>query len=52
MLFAMCEWGEDDVVNWGGEVSQMYRIQMDHLPFFHWPATAAGEYISLYMIVV
>jgi len=42
MLFALCEWGEDEVWKWGGEISQMYRIQMDHLPFFNFPATAAG----------
>jgi len=42
MLFAMCQWGEDDVVNWGGDLAQMYRIQMDHIPFFEWGATAAG----------
>lgn len=38
----MCEWGNDEVWNWGGDVAQMYRISMDHLPFFHWPATASG----------
>lgn len=43
MLFALCDWGEDNVENWGGDVGHMYRVQMDHLPFFHWPATAAGE---------
>lgn len=42
MLFAMCEWGNDEVWNWGPGISQMYRIQMDHIPFFHWPATANG----------
>jgi alpha-galactosidase len=42
MLFAMCQWGNDNVVEWGGGISQMYRISMDHLPFFHWPATASG----------
>lgn len=42
MLFAMCEWGEDEVWKWGGDVAQMYRISMDHLPFFNWPDTAAG----------
>jgi alpha-galactosidase len=42
MLFAMCEWGNDEVWNWGGDISQMYRISMDHLPFFHWPDTASG----------
>ena len=25
---------------------QMYRIQMDHLPFWHFPPTAAGEGIG------
>lgn len=42
MLFAMCQWGNDEVWNWGGDVSQMYRIQMDHIPFWNWPATAQG----------
>jgi hypothetical protein len=38
----MCEWGNDEVWNWGPDISQMYRISMDHLPFFHWPDTASG----------
>jgi alpha-galactosidase len=42
MLFAMCQWGNDNVWEWGGSISQMFRISMDHLPFFHWPATAQG----------
>lgn len=42
MIFAMCQWGEDDVVNWGPSISQMYRIQMDHIPFWNWPPTASG----------
>lgn len=42
MLYSLCEWGNEEVWNWGGQISQMYRIQMDHLPFFHWPATASG----------
>jgi alpha-galactosidase len=42
MMFALCEWGEDQVWNWGPGISQMYRIQMDHLPFFNFGATAAG----------
>jgi alpha-galactosidase len=32
MLFAMCEWGQDSVQEWGASVAQMYRIQRDHLP--------------------
>ena len=42
MMFAMCEWGEDDVWKWGPGVSQMFRIQMDHLPAFDLPTKAAG----------
>ena len=42
MVFAMCQWGNDEVWNWGPEISQMYRVQMDHIPFFNWPPTAAG----------
>ena len=42
ILFSLCEWGDEDVVSWGAEVAQMYRIQQDHLPFWHFPALAAG----------
>jgi len=43
ILFSLCEWGEEGVENWGGKVSQMWRIQMDHLPFWHFPPNAAGH---------
>jgi len=43
MVFAICNWGEDGVETWGPEIAQMWRIQMDHLPFYTWPPTAAGE---------
>jgi len=43
MVFAMCQWGVDNVSEWGGDISQMFRIQMDHIPFWNWPPTAAGE---------
>jgi alpha-galactosidase len=46
MLFALCEWGEDDVLSWGADVGQMYRVQMDHLPFWTFPDGAAGEGIG------
>jgi alpha-galactosidase len=42
ILFSMCQWGNDNVVEWGGAISQMYRIQMDHIPFWSWPPKAAG----------
>lgn len=32
MLFATCQWGEDNVSEWGGDIAQMFRIQMDHIP--------------------
>jgi alpha-galactosidase len=46
MLFSLCEWGDDDVLTWGGNVGQMYRIQADHLPFWHFPNKAAGAGIG------
>lgn len=29
ILFSLCNWGEDDVEEWGAEFGQMFRIQMD-----------------------
>lgn len=43
MLFSLCEWGEDEVwTGWGASVGQMMRVQMDHLPLWHYPPQAAG----------
>jgi alpha-galactosidase len=42
ILFSLCEWGEDDVWNWGSDVGQMARVQMDHLPIWNYPPQAAG----------
>lgn len=42
MVYAMCNWGEMDVVNWAPDIAQMYRIQMDHLPMYNLPTKAAG----------
>jgi len=43
MIFAMCEWGNENVWEWGGSISQMYRIAMDHLPFYRYGnKTASG----------
>jgi alpha-galactosidase len=42
MLFSLCQWGEDNISEWGGEIAQMYRIQMDHIPFWSYPPQAAG----------
>ena len=47
MTFSLCQWGMHDVWEWGGSVAQMYRIQMDHLPFWRGPQpTAAGAGIG------
>ena len=43
MVFSMCNWGDDQVYNWAPAIAQMYRIQMDHLPLWHWPPMASGE---------
>jgi len=42
MLFAICNWGEENVESWGPGIAQMYRTQMDHIPFWQYPAKAAG----------
>mmetsp|Transcript_30808 Transcript_30808/g.60115 ORF Transcript_30808/g.60115 Transcript_30808/m.60115 type:complete len:394 (-) Transcript_30808:320-1501(-) len=42
MVFSLCEWGEGNVSQWGYGLSQMYRIQMDHIPFFNFKGNAAG----------
>jgi len=34
ILFSLCNWGEENVWDWGSNISQMYRIQQDHLPFW------------------
>lgn len=46
ILFSLCQWGLDDVWTWGADVAQMYRVQMDHLPFFDLPSAAAGAGIG------
>lgn len=43
ILFSLCNWGHDNVEEWGGDIAQAYRVQMDHLPFYQWPPTASGE---------
>ena len=37
MLFSLCEWGTNGVADWGGKAGQMWRVQMDHLPLWHYP---------------
>jgi alpha-galactosidase len=45
VLFSLCQWGEDDVWKWGGSISQMFRIQEDHLPFWSLrPSTISAAY--------
>ncbi len=48
MLFSLCQWGVEDVAEWGGQVGQMFRIQMDHIPFWHYPPNAAGRLFVSY----
>ena len=42
MMFMLCNWGKDNVSQWGAGVGQTFRIQMDHLPFYELPTHAAG----------
>ena len=43
MLFSLCEWGDDNVLEWGGDVGQMWRVQvtMPQLPAARFSAGAA-----------
>lgn len=34
VLFSLCNWGLANVWEWGADIAQMYRVQMDHLPFW------------------
>jgi len=40
--FASCEWGLDDVASWGPDLTQVYRVRPDHLPF--WSFDIPGAY--------
>lgn len=50
-VIAAARWGESSVWEWGGKIAQMFRIQMDHLPFWSLPkaigARDACSYIQL-----
>ena len=43
VLFSLCNWGEDNVWSWGSELAQMYRIQMDHLPFWKFGSNTSSD---------
>jgi len=42
ILFSLCNWGDQNVVDWGFKYGQMFRVQMDHIPFWDFPPKAAG----------
>jgi len=42
IVFHSCEWGLDDVAAWGPNVTQVYRVRPDHLPF--WWFNLPGAY--------
>ena len=42
ILYSLCQWGEDNVESWGPGISQMYRIQADHLPLWSCPGKICG----------
>ena len=43
MAFGTCQWGEDDVWTWGPNISQAFRINQDHLPFWTFNFTNGGQ---------
>lgn len=43
MTFSLCSWGEANVWEWGADVSQMFRIQSDHLPLWSFPGDQGDQ---------
>jgi alpha-galactosidase len=43
VLFSLCNWGLDNVWEWGSEIAQMFRIQMDHLPFWKFGSNHSSD---------
>lgn len=43
VAFASCEWGQDDVAAWGPAVTQVYRINPDHLPLWRFNGSMGGQ---------
>ena len=43
ITFGLCQWGEARVWEWGAQVSQLYRIQADHLPFWSFPSRGTSQ---------
>lgn len=42
ILFNTCQWGEDDVLDWGYTLAQQVRVQADHLPFWKFGKSGSG----------
>jgi len=42
MIFSLCNWGTENVWEWGASVAHIYRFNMDHLPFWTFPPFGAG----------
>lgn len=43
VLFSLCNWGEQQVCEWGHDVAQMFRVQMDHLPFWSFGSNSSSS---------
>ena len=37
VIFSTCEWGNQNVWEWGYNVAQQWRIHIDHLPLWSFP---------------
>jgi alpha-galactosidase len=44
--FALCEWGEDNVWTWGPNVSQVFRVNNDHLPLWTFNGQGTADIIE------
>jgi alpha-galactosidase len=47
MIFSLCEWGADNVPEWGASVGQMFRINNDHLPIWSFNGQGTADIIEV-----
>ena len=52
ILYALCEWGEDNVWKWGNETGHSWRISFDIWPYLPLPRIGPPVVVSLAVVVV
>lgn len=46
ILFSTCQWGEDNVWEWGGSIAQTFRVNNDHLPLWSFNGQGTADLIE------